>query len=135
MVNRQSGNTGDAATAAAQTVTITATDSNTTASDKAPSGVLKLFGPVGEGLMSFPMEGYTLALDFPVRHSTAALLDGLDEITHRHGGRVYLAKDARCAPERVREGYPRFGAFEAVRAEAAGAPPRFASALSRRLAL
>ena len=98
-------------------------------------GVLKLFGPAGEGLMSFPMEGYTLALDFPVRSGMAALLDGLDEITHRHGGRVYLAKDARCAPERVREGYPRLGAFEAVRAEAAGAPPRFASELSRRLAL
>ena len=97
--------------------------------------VLKLFGPAGEGLMSFPMEGYTLALDFPVRSGTAALLDGLDEITHRHGGRVYLAKDARCAPERVREGYPRLGAFEAVRAEAAGALPRFASELSRRLAL
>ena len=64
-----------------------------------------------------------------------ALLDGLDEITHRHGGRVYLAKDARCAPERLREGYPRLGAFEAVRAEASGAPPRFASELSRRLAL
>ena len=82
--------------------------------------------------MSFPMEGYTLALDFPVRNGTAALLD---EITHRHGGRVYLAKDARCAPERMREGYPRLGVFEAVRAEAAGAPPRFASELSRRLAL
>ena len=64
-----------------------------------------------------------------------ARLDGLDEITHRHGGRVYLAKDARCAPERLREGYPRLGAFEAVRAEASGAPPRLASELSRRLAL
>ena len=96
--------------------------------------VLKLFGPAGEGLMSFPMEGCTLALDFPVRRGTRALLDGLDEMTHRHGGRVYLARDTRCAPERVREGYPRFGAFEAVCAEAAGAPPRFASELSRRLA-
>ena len=97
--------------------------------------VLKLFGPAGEGPMSFPMEGYTLALDFPLRRGTPALLDALDDVTHRHGGRVYLAKDARCAPERIREGYPRLGAFEAVRAEAAGAPPRFASALSRRLAL
>ena len=77
----------------------------------------------------------TLALDFPVRSGTAALLDGLDEITHRHGGRVHLAKDARCAPERLREGYPRLDAFEAVRAETAGAPSRFASELSRRLAL
>ena len=86
--------------------------------------VLKLFGPAGEGLMSFPMEGCTLAL-----------LDGLDEITHRRGGRVYLAKDACCAPERIREGYPRLGAFGAVHAEAIGAPPRFASELSRRFTL
>ncbi len=97
--------------------------------------VLKLFGPAGEGLMSFPMEGYTLALDFPIRGGTLALLDGLDAITHAHGGRVYLAKDACCAPERVRQGYPQRDAFKAVRAEAVGETPRFASALSRRLAL
>ncbi len=97
--------------------------------------VLKLFGPAGDGLMSFPMEGYTLALDFPMRNGALGLLDELDAITHRHGGRVYLAKDVRCTPERVREGYPRLDAFAAVRAEAAGARPRFASALSRRLAL
>ena len=97
--------------------------------------VLKRFGPAGEGLMSFPMEGYALALDFPVRPGTWALLDALDAITHAHGGRVYLAKDARCTAERVRRGYPRIGAFEAVRAAAAGTPARFASALSRRLSL
>ena len=97
--------------------------------------VLKLFGPAGDGLMSFPMEGYTLALDFPMRNGALALLEELDKIVLRHGGRIYLAKDARCAPERMREGYPRLDAFKAVRAEAAGAPPKFASALSRRLAL
>lgn len=67
-----------------------------------------------------------------MRARTLALLDALDEITHAHGGRVYLAKDARCTAQRVRQGYPRIGAFEAVRAEAR---PRFASALSRRLSL
>ena len=97
--------------------------------------VLKLFGPAGEGPLSFPMEGYTLALDFPLRSGAPELLDALDAITHRCGGRVYLAKDARCAPERVREGYPRLDAFAAARGEAAGEPPRFASALSRRLGL
>ena len=97
--------------------------------------VLKLFGPGGEGMLSFPMEGYTLMLDFPMRPGTLALLEALDEITHRHGGRIYLAKDARCAPERLVRGYPRRAAFDAVRAEAAGAPPKFASTLSRRLAL
>ena len=48
--------------------------------------VLKLFGAVGEGLMSFPMAGYTLALDFPMRSGTLAFLDTLDQITHAHGG-------------------------------------------------
>ena len=94
--------------------------------------VLKLLGPAGDGLMSFPMEGYTLALDFPMRPRTPALLDALDEITHAHGGRIYLAKDARCTAQRVRQGYPRNGAFEAVRT---GARAKFTSALSRRLAL
>ena len=97
--------------------------------------VLKLLGPEGEGMMSFPLEGYTLALDFPMRGGTLALLEDLDAITHRHGGRVYLAKDARCAPERVREGYARHDAFAALRAGPSGVAPRFASALSRRLAL
>ena len=48
--------------------------------------VLKLFGPTGEGVMSFPMEGYTLALDFPLRAGTLALLDELDAITHTGTG-------------------------------------------------
>ncbi len=69
--------------------------------------VLKLLGSGGERLLSFSMEGYTLALDFPMRPGTLALLDDLDEITHRHGGRVYFAKDARCTPERLAQGYPR----------------------------
>ena len=97
--------------------------------------VLKLFGPAGKALMSFPMEGYTLALDFPMRRGTPELLDALDVITHAHGGRVYLAKDANSSPERVRQGYPGYDAFQAVRAELTGAKCRFASELSQRLAL
>ncbi len=97
--------------------------------------VLKLFGSVGDGLLSFPMEGYTLALDFPMRARTPALLDALDAIAHERGGRVYLAKDACCTPERIRRGYPRLDAFAAIRAAAAVSPTRFESALSRRLAL
>ena len=97
--------------------------------------VLKLLGTGRAGMLSFPMEGYTLALDFPLRAGTLELLDALDEITHAHGGRVYLAKDACCTPERVRRGYPEWEAFRSVRAEAAGTAPRFASGLSRRLAL
>ena len=97
--------------------------------------VLKLLGPGRAGMLSFPMEGYTLALDFPLRDGTLELLDALDAVTHAHGGRVYLAKDACCTPERVRRGYPEWEAFSAVRATAAGSAPRFTSSLSRRLAL
>jgi len=70
-----------------------------------------------------------------MRPGTAALLDRLDHITHDHGGRVYLAKDACAAPERVRQGYPRLDEFNAVRTEANRGGHRFASALSRRLGL
>ena len=63
-----------------------------------------------------------------------ALPDTLDGIVHSRGGRVYLARAARCAPERVRAGYPRLAAFAAARAEAAAAR-KLASALLRRLAL
>lgn len=94
--------------------------------------VLKLLGPAGEGAMSFPIEGYTLALDFPMREGVLDLLDGFDEIVHEGGGRIYLAKDARCTAERVRQGYPRPGDFRAARE---GASRKFASALSRRLSL
>ncbi len=97
--------------------------------------VLKLFGPTGEGLLSFPMEGYTLTLDFPLRSGTRTLLAGLDEIVHRHGGRIYLAKDACSTPERVRQGYPQQNTFNAIRTEATGPVHKFASALSQRLAL
>ena len=97
--------------------------------------VFKLFGAAGEGLMSFPMKGYTLALDFPVRSGTSALVEALDAITHAHGGRIYLAKDACCTPERVREGYPGHIAFDAARTTTPEDRVRFDSVLSRRLAL
>lgn len=72
--------------------------------------VLKLFGPQ-ESVISFPMEGYTLALDFPVRDDLFPFLDELDEIVHALGGRIYLSKDARMKPEMFLKGYPRAAEF------------------------
>ena len=96
--------------------------------------VLKLFGPGSGAPLSFPMRGYTLALDLPMRRETPALLDALDAVVEAHGGRVYLAKDAHTAPRRLRQGYPDVDRFGDLRAEV-GSDAKFASALSRRLGL
>ena len=95
--------------------------------------VLKRFG-AQDSRFSFPMEGYTLALDFPVNPRTMRLLDRLDAITLDHGGRFYLAKDARMSPDTLRRSDPRVPDFTTMRAET-GAAPRLASAQSERLSL
>lgn len=96
--------------------------------------VLKLLGPAGDGLLSFPMEGYTLALDFPWRAPVPEVLDRLDAIVADHGGRLYLAKDARCSPAMLRRGYPGVARFQALRA-GWGAQGRLHSLLAERVGL
>ncbi|MFL5774004.1 MAG: FAD-binding protein [Flavisolibacter sp.] len=67
--------------------------------------VLKVFGKQDD-LISFPREGYTLALDFPVRDGLFAFLDELDGIVLKNGGRIYLSKDARMKPDIFWNSYP-----------------------------
>lgn len=70
--------------------------------------VLKRFGEQGEGYLSFPKEGFTLALDIPIRNdSLFPLLDKLDQIIIENQGRVYLAKDARMSASTFKHMYPR----------------------------
>ena len=95
--------------------------------------VLKRFGAQTSAL-SFPMEGYTLALDFPINPQTLSLLDTLDRITLDHGGRFYLAKDARMSAETFAASDNRVEAFRAERKDN-NWQTRFASAQSERLAL
>ena len=65
-----------------------------------PLAVLKLFGKQNpNAVMSFPIEGYTLALDFKVNPEVFRLLNELDEIVLTHNGRLYLAKDARMSAD------------------------------------
>jgi decaprenylphospho-beta-D-ribofuranose 2-oxidase len=78
--------------------------------------VLKDFGPANQAPLSFPIAGWTLALDLP--RSAPDLFPALercDALVAEAGGRVYLAKDARLRPDTVRAMYPRLDEWRAVR--------------------
>lgn len=95
--------------------------------------VVKTLGR-GGGLLSFPMPGVTLALDFPVSNGIFSLLDRLDRLVVEGGGRLYLAKDARQHPQTFEASYPNLSVFREQR-RAIGAEGRLASMLSRRIAI
>lgn len=75
--------------------------------------VVKVFGDVpSPGMLSFPMPGITLALDFPIRAEISFdLLDRLARITQEHGGRMYPAKDARMTADQFQSFYPQWQTF------------------------
>lgn len=75
--------------------------------------VLKVFGKQ-ESIISFPKEGYTLALDFPVRGDLMNFLDELDQVVLQYGGRLYMSKDARMKPEVLSSGYPELNKFKEI---------------------
>ncbi len=97
--------------------------------------VLKRFGKSNNGLISFPMKGWTLALDLPVGPATLPrLFDQLDEMVIEAGGRVYLAKDGRVSKSRLKAMYPKLDEF--MRAVESVDPTRILrSDLSRRLGI
>jgi L-gulonolactone oxidase len=92
--------------------------------------VLKTFGALpSPGMMSFPMEGATLALDFKNGGAaTLALLDRLDAVVAEAGGRLYPAKDGRIGKAMFAAGYPRLPEFAAHR------DPALSSGFWRRVA-
>jgi decaprenylphospho-beta-D-ribofuranose 2-oxidase len=77
---------------------------------------IKRLGPASPGMLSFPLEGWTLAIDMP---SGAPQLDRTleraDEAVVAAGGRVYLAKDARLAAATLPAMYPHLDRFRRVR--------------------
>ncbi|RYP84942.1 FAD-binding oxidoreductase [Nocardioides guangzhouensis] len=96
--------------------------------------VLKRFGPGDPGPLSFPMAGWTLAIDLPTSPTLRGFLADLDGLVVASGGRVYLAKDSRMEPGLLAEMYPRLDEFRAVRARVDPGGV-FQSDLSRRLHL
>jgi len=78
--------------------------------------VLKDFGPAGAGPLSFPIPGWTLALDMPRRAPCLeAVLREFDELVAAAGGRVYLAKNPWIRPDALDAMYPRLAEWRAVR--------------------
>ena len=77
--------------------------------------VLKLYGSKNENYLSFPLEGYSLALDFKIEPGIFELLDKLDKIVVKHKGRIYLSKDVRVKKEVFEQGYPDLDKFREIR--------------------
>jgi decaprenylphospho-beta-D-ribofuranose 2-oxidase len=96
--------------------------------------VLKRFGASGPAPLSFPLPGWTLAVDFPAVRGAAlaAHLDALDREVVEAGGRLYLAKDSRMRPDLLPVMYLRLAEWRAVQA-AADPAGRMTSDLDRRL--
>lgn len=93
--------------------------------------VLKRMGKQ-EGWLSFPMPGYTLALDLPIKPGLWEFLHQLDQIVLNYGGRVYLAKDARLKADTFRAMYSTFSQWLSVKSQI-DPDNHFTSSLSQRL--
>jgi decaprenylphospho-beta-D-ribofuranose 2-oxidase len=107
-------------------------DRLTTLGAASPLCVIKDCGPEGKGVLSFPLEGTSIAVDMPVTPDIQRIVDGLNEFLIAAGGRIYLTKDRFTRPEHFRAMEPRLPAFEALR-EQWDPQRRLRSAQSRRL--
>lgn len=99
-----------------------------------PLAVLKRMGPGRAGYMSFPMEGYTLAVDFRNRGGAKNLISVLEGITAQAGGRIYLAKDSLSTAAQVKQMYPEQPNF-AAEAEKVDPDGALETDMTRRLKL
>ncbi|MGB7261247.1 MAG: FAD-binding oxidoreductase [Albidovulum sp.] len=99
-----------------------------------PLAVLKRMGPGRAGYLSFPMEGYTLAVDFPNRAEARELIKFLEDLAVAAGGRIYFAKDSLAKGAEVKAMYPELPDWQT---EVSKADPKGALAtnLTRRLSL
>ncbi|MFP4446497.1 MAG: hypothetical protein ACLFPD_09675, partial [Desulfosudaceae bacterium] len=96
--------------------------------------VLKGLGRANDNYLSFPLQGYTLALDYKWTPGLFSFFERLDRIVLECGGRLYLAKDARMPAAMMAAGYPGLDDFARVR-DRYGLRESFQSRQSRRLDL
>jgi len=99
-----------------------------------PLAVLKRLGDGRGGLMSFPIEGYTLAVDFPNRARSAGLIADLQALALDAGGRIYFAKDSLCDAAAARKMYDQVDEFAQI-TNKVDPDRRFETDLVRRLKL
>ena len=77
--------------------------------------VLKLYGQENKNYLSFPLEGYSLALDFKIEKGVFELLNTLYNIVMKYNGRIYLSKDVRVTKKVFEKGYPQIEKFREIR--------------------
>lgn len=82
-----------------------------------PVCVIKDCGPEGKGLLSFPLEGTSIAIDMAVTADTQRTIDRLNDLVIAAGGRIYLTKDRFTRPEHFAAMEPRLPRFLALRDE------------------
>ena len=96
--------------------------------------VFKLFGPGNQAPLSFPIPGWNVCVDLPIKPGLNEFLNELDRRVLEFGGRLYTAKDSRTTAETFHAMYPRIDEWIAVRRKV---DPNgvFASDMARRLEL
>lgn len=99
-----------------------------------PLAVLKRMGPGRAGFLSFPMEGYTLAVDFPNRAEARELIKRLEDMTIAAEGRLYFAKDSLARGSDIKAMYPEHDRWLKVVSKA-DPEARLATDMIRRLKL
>jgi decaprenylphospho-beta-D-ribofuranose 2-oxidase len=96
--------------------------------------VLKKFGEGQGGLLSFPMKGYTFAIDFPITPRLKPFTKKLDAMVLGMGGRIYLGKDAYLDEATFKAMYPQHKEWLAIKKKY-DPQNRFNSDLARRIGL
>ena len=96
--------------------------------------VFKLFGEGNRAPLSYPMKGWNVCVDFPIRDGLNSFLDRLDDQVMEFGGRLYLAKESRTSAENFHKMYPELPGWLKTRNEI-DPTGVFASDMSRRLEL